>query len=71
MGAIHNPEEDEIAVAILREIPKEARLWLNHHIGNSVQVLLNSDTYHNPEHVVRAAQHIIEDMKRIGCFRLL
>ena len=71
MGAIHNAEEDEIAVEQLRAMPEEARLWLNHHIGNSMQVLLNAEYYHNPEHVARAARHIIEDMQRIGCFQFV
>jgi len=71
MGEIHNPTEDAEAVKLLQAMPKAAKLWLNHHIGNSLQVLLNSEKVNNPEHVVRAAKHIIEDMKRIGCFELL
>jgi hypothetical protein len=71
VGAIHNKQEDEAAVKILQAMPKEARIWLNHHIGNPMQVLLNAGVINKPEHVTQAAQHVIEDMKRIGCFKLL
>lgn len=71
MGAIHNPAEDAVAVAQLQAMPKEARIWLNHHIANPLQVLLNCEKVFTAEQVVRAAEHIVEDMKRIGCFRLV
>jgi hypothetical protein len=71
MGAIHDKKEDALAVKQLQALPEEARLWLNHHIGNSILVLINAKYYHNAEHCVAAAEHIIEDMKRIGCFKLV
>ena len=70
MGAIHDPEEDARAVAVLLDMPDEARIWLNHHVGNPLSLLLNAKAFNDPAQVVKAAEHIIEDMQRIGCFKL-
>lgn len=57
--------EDEQAIAMLRSMPVEARSWLHHHFGNSLQCVIGGIQIGDYEMARNAAQHAVEDLRKI------
>lgn len=67
MGAITDQAEDELAVAQLKALPMEAQIWIRHHFRNSLQAMMAALEKGHRDVGMRAAEHMVEDLERIGC----
>lgn len=56
---------DEQAIAMLRSMPLEAREWLHHHFGNSLQCVIGGLVIGDYEMARKAAQHAVADLRKI------
>ena len=62
--------EDE-GMEDLKDIPKAARRYINHHLGNSLTSLSACLSVDDIEGSKEAVAHIIDDLKRAGFFRII
>ena len=67
MGAIVDKQEDQNAVDQLRAMPDDVKLWISHHMRNSLQAMMNAIETGNKNIGMQAARHMVEDLERIEC----
>lgn len=65
MGADY--KEQEKAIEELKGLSLEAKRYLSHHLRNSLSAIIFSADKGELIKIKRAAWHIVEDLKRIGC----
>ncbi|MBI5075593.1 MAG: hypothetical protein HZB62_10580 [Nitrospirae bacterium] len=64
MGADYKGQDK--AIAELSALSREAKEFLNHHIGNSLNIVIVGIEVDNKEMATDAAWHIIDDLHMAG-----
>ena len=64
-------EGEEKGIKAMNDIPEAAREYINHHLGNSLSSLDACLFIGNIEGAKEATEHIIDDLKRVGFFKLM
>mgnify|MGYP001590793668 CR=1 FL=1 len=62
----NNYAGQEKAIEELNALSNEAKAFLNHHIGNSLSVIIGAIKVGELELAEEAAWHIVDDMKTAG-----
>ncbi len=66
MGADY--EGQEKGIEELRALPQEAREYLEHHVGNALQVISGSAELGTTDGIHEQVDHIMDDLMRAGLF---
>lgn len=65
MGNVTNEQEDAAALALVHQIPIDARRWLQHHFGNALAGAMGMLHLGRYVEAMEALDHAVHDLRQI------